>query len=467
MKNYRSIRKAWQPARLLFPTATGFTAALFTAAFICSTSAALGESATLAWDRVNSHTNLVAYVLKYGATSGSYTGSVSVATNVTSATVNNLSPGRTYYFVATARNVSGLESDPSNEIPYTVPGNGSNATPVADGAAVTTQEDQPRPLTLTGSDADGDTLTFAVVTPPANGTLSGAAPNLTYTPAANYSGADNFTFRVNDGLANSAVATVSIAVTAVNDPPTLGAISSLTLSTNAAQQTVNLTGIGSGAANENQSLTLTATSSNPSLIPNPTVTYTSPGASGTLTFTPAVNLNGSATITVTVNDGGSQNNTYSRLFNVTVGSSSTRTLFVEAESGTLVAPMIAASDPNASGGQYVYTQTDEDGTLTIPFNITQADDYVVWCRVLSLDSGSDSFYVSYDTEIFDTYVTTPNAWSSAWQWSQLSGLNEGTPRLLTLSQAHPGSDGASGSGSIGLHFESKRIVPSFAAVSVL
>jgi hypothetical protein len=69
-------------------------------------------------------------------------------------------------------------------------------------------------ITLTGSDADGDPLTFAIVTGPANGVLSGTAPNVTYTPAANYSGSDSFTFKVNDGTVDSTVATVSITVQA-------------------------------------------------------------------------------------------------------------------------------------------------------------------------------------------------------------------------------------------------------------
>ena len=50
------------------------------------------------------------------------------------------------------------------------------------------------------------------VTNPANGTLSGTAPNLTYTPAANFNGSDSFTFKVNDGSLTSVVATVLITV---------------------------------------------------------------------------------------------------------------------------------------------------------------------------------------------------------------------------------------------------------------
>jgi len=156
-------------------------------------------------------------------------------------TASNLTAGRTYYFVVTARNVAGLESSPSSEVSYLVPRTGTNAVPLANAASVTTAEDAPRVITLTGSDADGDPLTFAVVNGPPNGALSGTAPNLTYTPAANYNGSDSFTFRVNDGLTNSAVATVSITVTAVNDAPTLNALANVTVTTNGTPQNVSRT----------------------------------------------------------------------------------------------------------------------------------------------------------------------------------------------------------------------------------
>ena len=45
------------------------------------------------------------------------------------------------------------------------------------------------------------------------------APNLTYLGATNYFGRDSFTFKVNDGQLDSEVATVSISVAPVNDPP--------------------------------------------------------------------------------------------------------------------------------------------------------------------------------------------------------------------------------------------------------
>src|SRR6187455_2520021 len=90
------------------------TLAWFPLVWTCCMGPALGQSVTLAWDRDSSHTNLSSYLVKYGESSGSYTGQVSVATNNTSATISNLAAGRTYYFAVTARNVAGLESDPSN-----------------------------------------------------------------------------------------------------------------------------------------------------------------------------------------------------------------------------------------------------------------------------------------------------------------------------------------------------------------
>lgn len=92
-----------------------------------------------------------------------------------------------------------------------------NMPPVANDQTVNVIKNTPRAITLTGSDADGDALDYVVTTAPAHGTLSGAPPNVTYTPAANFTGSDFFTFLVNDGLVASPEATVTINV--ANTPP--------------------------------------------------------------------------------------------------------------------------------------------------------------------------------------------------------------------------------------------------------
>ncbi len=91
--------------------------------------------------------------------------------------------------------------------------------PVANNQSVTTNENASVAITLTATQANNDSLTYAVATQPAHGTLSGTAPNLTYTPATNYYGPDSFTFAAKDGTVVSNTATASITVTKVNYPP--------------------------------------------------------------------------------------------------------------------------------------------------------------------------------------------------------------------------------------------------------
>jgi len=170
-----------------------------------------------------------------------------------------------------------------------------NDVPVANSQSVTTPEDAAKAITLTGSDADpGTTLTFTVLTQPAHGTLSGTAPNLTYTPNLNYNGSDSFTFRVNDGTVNSNTATVSITVTPVNDAPV------------ANDQSV--------ATNEDTAKAITLTGSD---VDSATLTYsivaqplhgTLTGTPPTVTYTPAAHYFGPDSFTFKITDGSLESN---------------------------------------------------------------------------------------------------------------------------------------------------------------
>lgn len=99
--------------------------------------------------------------------------------------------------------------------------NTSNTAPTATGASLTIDEDSPQAITLVGNDVDAtDTLTYAIVSAPSNGSLIGTLPNIVYTPNADYFGSDSFDFKVSDGTADSNIATVSITINSVNDAPT-------------------------------------------------------------------------------------------------------------------------------------------------------------------------------------------------------------------------------------------------------
>jgi hypothetical protein len=140
-----------------------------------------------------------------------------------------------------------------------------NRLPVANPQSLTLDEDASVNVTLTGMDPDGDALTFAVVMPPAHGTLSGTPPNLVYRPTTNYFGTDSLRFRVNDGHINSATATVTISILPINDAPT--ARSMTVVATGETPEPIVL----SGADPEENPLTFTVVS---------------PPAHGTLSGTP-------------------------------------------------------------------------------------------------------------------------------------------------------------------------------------
>jgi hypothetical protein len=186
-----------------------------------------------------------------------------------------------------------------------------NDTPTASGQSVTTNEDAPLPITLSGTDQEttAANLIYTITVPPAHGTLSaGTGQNRTYTPSLNYNGPDSFKFTVTDtGDGSSAAltsteATVSITVNAVNDAPSFTKGADHTAN-DPNPQTVNgwATSISAGPADEaGQTLNFIVSNDNNAIFSvQPTVS-----PSGTLSYTPALGANGSATVTIQLHDNG-------------------------------------------------------------------------------------------------------------------------------------------------------------------
>lgn len=92
-----------------------------------------------------------------------------------------------------------------------------NMRPNATAQTLSVAAGQPIAITLAGTDADGNPLTYAIVTPPTHGTLTGTAPALTYTSTAAAATSDSFTFQASDALSTSAPATVTINISAPLD----------------------------------------------------------------------------------------------------------------------------------------------------------------------------------------------------------------------------------------------------------
>src|SRR6185295_14135868 len=88
-----------------------------------------------------------------------------------------------------------------------------NDAPAAVNGAITIDEDTVGTGTLSASDVDGDALTYSLVSNGSKGTAivtNAATGAFKYTPNANVFGSDSFTFKVNDGTVDSAIATFTV-----------------------------------------------------------------------------------------------------------------------------------------------------------------------------------------------------------------------------------------------------------------
>ncbi len=100
-----------------------------------------------------------------------------------------------------------------------------NDVPVAIDDSLVTDEDSTLTVSAPGvlqndTDVDGNSITAVKVTNPAHGSLTlNSNGSLTYKPAANYFGADSFTYKAKDGVGPSNIATVTVTVNPVNDAP--------------------------------------------------------------------------------------------------------------------------------------------------------------------------------------------------------------------------------------------------------
>jgi VCBS repeat-containing protein len=166
-----------------------------------------------------------------------------------------------------------------------------NAAPVAQDGSEITNEDTPVNGSITATDGDNNPLTYSVVTTPINGTVTlNQDGTFTYTPNTNFNGTDSFTYKVNDGKADSNVATVNLTINAVNDAPTANNSSKTT------DENQPVSGAMTGQDIDSNSLTYSLDT-----VPvNGTVVLNS---DGTYTYTPNPNYSGSDSFTFVANDG--------------------------------------------------------------------------------------------------------------------------------------------------------------------
>lgn len=175
--------------------------------------------------------------------------------------------------------------------------------PVAANDSYSTNENSPLVVSTGGvlandTDAAGDPLTASLVNGPQHGTATlNPDGTFTYTPAAGFSGTDGFSYKANDGSADSNVAAVTITVNPVVNPP-----AAINDHYSVAENSSLTTDATSGVLRND-----TDTSGDPlsaSLVDGPQHGTLTLNADGSFDYKPNANFSGADGFTYVANDGG-------------------------------------------------------------------------------------------------------------------------------------------------------------------
>src|SRR5205823_4153685 len=170
-----------------------------------------------------------------------------------------------------------------------------NDAPVANGDVATTLEDTAVTIAVLANDTDvdGDSLAVTSVGAPQHGAAAANADGtITYTPAANYNGADSLTLSRGDGHGGTATSTVNVTITAVNDAP----VANNDTATTDEDTAVTIAMLGNDTDVDGDTLTVTGVTA-------PQHGSVASHPDGTVTYTPAANYNGTDSFTYTIADG--------------------------------------------------------------------------------------------------------------------------------------------------------------------
>lgn len=193
------------------------------------------------------------------------------------------------YFARDAAN--GEQSATAATVTITVT---ANVAPVVSPVSLTGTVNTAVTGTLTGTDADGDTLTFAEgATAETNGTVViNSDGTFTFTPTTDFTGTATFSYRANDGSLNSSDATVEIVVSAINTAPVV--INGTGTTPENSQLNGSLVSLATDAQGDALTFAVGIQPANGTVVVN---------SNGTFAFTPNTDFVGTTSFTFTASDG--------------------------------------------------------------------------------------------------------------------------------------------------------------------
>jgi len=226
--------------------------------------------------------------------------------------------------------------------------NVEDAPDAVDDTAVTNEDTAVNINVLSNdSDVDNDSLTVSAVTQGAHGSVVNNGADVTYNPAANFNGADSFTYTISDGNGGTATATVSVTVNSVNDNPVA----------------VN----DSASTNEDNSVTIDVVA-NDTDVDGDSLSLTSVGVashgsvaivSGKAVYSPSANFNGSDSFGYVVTDGhgGQANGSVAVTVNPVNDAPAANSQSVSTSFNTPVAITLTGNDVETASGNLIYVVT--------------------------------------------------------------------------------------------------------------
>ncbi|MDR3547636.1 MAG: Ig-like domain-containing protein [Candidatus Pacebacteria bacterium] len=250
------------------------------------------------------------------AADGSFTDPINIGTAGTGLTNPQVSTGgtpeATYYWHVEAVDSIGNKSPWSTTQTFTIDntsgGGGTPESPAPNAATITVpvlENSTSTPITLSATNVGAD-VTYAIASGPAHGTLSAVnGAEVDYTPAANSTADDTFTYTASSGGQTSSPATVTITITPVNIAP----VSTNVTATSTADAAITIT-LAATDQDEGDTLTFATTSS-------PTHGTLGTISGNTVTYTPTSGYSGTDSFTVKANDGHTDSNESTVTINVT------------------------------------------------------------------------------------------------------------------------------------------------------